>query len=58
MSKADAYIFSKKVSFYEKKENKKVSRKIIVSPMIDPAAKSVAENLGIEYYTAPEDIPT
>ncbi|HDD45016.1 MAG TPA: hypothetical protein ENG63_09200, partial [Candidatus Desulfofervidus auxilii] len=51
------YTFLRKVNFYEKKENKKVLRKIMVSPMIEPTARDVAERLNIEYYTAPEDLP-
>ena len=58
MSKSDIYAFYRKVKFYEEKEEKKVSRKIIISPMIDPRAKKVAEELGIEIYTYPEYITT
>ncbi|MDL1957107.1 MAG: DUF3782 domain-containing protein [Candidatus Desulfofervidus auxilii] len=57
VSKSEVYTFLRKVNFYEKKENKKVLRKIIVSPMIEPTARDVAERLNIEYYTAPEDLP-
>jgi len=57
VSKSEVYTFLRKVNFYEKKENKKVLRKIMVSPMIEPTARDVAERLNIEYYTAPEDLP-
>ncbi len=56
MSRADVYIFDKKVKFYEEKEGKKVDRKIIISPMVDPKAQEVASKLGIEVYSYPEYI--
>ena len=56
MSKADMYIFDRKVKFYEKKEGKKVSRKPVISPMIEPKAYEVAKRLGIEAYKAAEDL--
>jgi len=56
MSKSDVYAFYRKVKFYEEKEGKKVSRMIIISPMIEPMAKKVAEDLGIEFYTYPDNI--
>ncbi len=55
-SKADVSIFARKVEFYERHENKKVSRKILISPMIEPKAREFAEELGIQTFTAPEDI--
>ena len=56
ISKSDVYAFYRKVKFYEEKEGKKVSRMIIISPMIEPMAKKVAEDLGIEFYTYPDNI--
>ncbi|GAB6163895.1 DUF3782 domain-containing protein [Desulfothermus naphthae] len=56
MSKADMYIFDKKVKFFEKQQGKKVNRKLVISPMIEPKAYEVAKKLGIEAYTAPEDV--
>jgi hypothetical protein len=56
MSKADMYIFDRKVKFYEKKEGKRVTRKLVISPMIEPKAYEVAKRLGIEAYTEPEDV--
>ena len=57
MSKADMYIFDREVQFYEKVEGKKVDKKLVISPMIDPKAYDVAKRLGIEAYAQPEDIP-
>ena len=56
MSKADMYIFDRKVKFFEKQQGKKVNRKLVISPMIEPKAYEVAKKLGIEAYTAPEDV--
>ncbi|GAB6163817.1 DUF3782 domain-containing protein [Desulfothermus naphthae] len=56
MSKADMYIFDRKVKFYEKKEGKKVNRKMVISPMIEEKAYEVARRLGIEAYKEPEDL--
>ena len=56
MSKSDMYTFEKKVQFYEKQENKKVNRKIVISPMVDQKAQSTAEKLGIEVFSFVEDI--
>lgn len=57
VSKADAYIFLRKVEFYSDKEGKEVGRRIIVSPMIEPSARKVIEELGIEAFSSPEEIP-
>ncbi|MBX6422320.1 PD-(D/E)XK nuclease family protein [Thermosulfurimonas sp. F29] len=52
----EVYVFERKVKFYENREGRKVSRKLIISPMVEPRAFEVAQKLGIEVYTAPEDI--
>jgi hypothetical protein len=56
MSKSDVYAFYRKVKFYEEKEGRKVRRMIIISPMIETQAKKVAKDLGIEFYTYPDNI--
>lgn len=56
MSKADLYIFSRKVEFYQQKYQRIVNRKIVISPMVDPTALPVAQSLGIEVYSYAEDI--
>ncbi|MBX6423556.1 PD-(D/E)XK nuclease family protein [Thermosulfurimonas sp. F29] len=48
VSKADLYAFERKVRFYEKREGRRVDRKIIVSPMVDPRALPLLPTLGIE----------
>lgn len=51
MDKAGMYIFWRKKNFYELKHNLKVTRTMVISPMIDDAAKRVAQQLGIETYS-------
>jgi len=56
ISKPEVYAFSKKVEFYREKKGEEVKRRIIVSPMIEPSAMEIIEDLGIEYFTYPEDM--
>ena len=56
MSKPDVYAFLRKLDFYQSKEGAKVSRAIIISPMVDPKAKEVALKNGIEVYSYAEDV--
>ena len=56
VSREEVYAFDRKVRFYENREKRRVSRKLIISPMVDPRARDVAERLGVEIYTAPEDV--
>ncbi|OQX03761.1 MAG: hypothetical protein BWK80_54970 [Desulfobacteraceae bacterium IS3] len=51
MSRGDVYIFNRKISFYEKRHNRKSDRKIIISPMVDKYGRRVAEKLNIEVYS-------
>ncbi len=50
IDKAGMYIFERKVRFYEKHHQRKADRLIVISPMIDPKAQAVADQLGIETY--------
>ncbi|BAU22741.1 hypothetical protein THC_0343 [Caldimicrobium thiodismutans] len=54
VSPGDVLLFEIKVKFFEKKEGRRVTRKIIISPMIDREAKSFCKSLGITFYT---DVP-
>jgi len=56
ISKAEMYVFDRKVTYYEKHHQRKVNRKLVISPMVDQRALIVAQNLGIEIYTYAEDI--
>jgi len=56
ISKNDLYIFERKVRWYESKFNLIVDRAIVVSPMVDRWAISVAEKLNIELFSNFEDL--
>ncbi|MCF8004874.1 MAG: DUF3782 domain-containing protein [Chromatiaceae bacterium] len=48
MSKSDIYTFERKVQYYQRRHGREVSRKLVISPMVRPEARPVAELLGIE----------
>jgi hypothetical protein len=50
IDKAGMYIFERKVRYYERKHDRKASRMMVISPMIDARAQRVADILGIETY--------
>jgi hypothetical protein len=52
MSKSDVYTFDNKVSFYEKRHQVKVDRKLIITPMLDPRATELVKTLGMKVYTS------
>ncbi len=54
VSPADVLLCEKKVRFFEKKEGRKVTKKVIISPMLDEEAKNFCQSLGITFYT---DVP-
>jgi len=56
IDKAGMYIFERKVRFYEKRHNRKANRRIVISPMVDPKARKVADRLGIEIYSDSVDV--
>ncbi len=56
MSKGDMYLFERKVRFYEKKHHCQVSRMVVISPMVEKAARQVAERLGIQVYSYAEEV--
>ena len=56
ISKADMYIFDRKVTFYQKRYQRSVNRKIVISPMVDTYALPVAEQLGIEVYSYADEV--
>ncbi|MEB3161336.1 MAG: DUF3782 domain-containing protein [Synechocystis sp.] len=51
IDKAGMYSFARKVEFYAKHENCEITRKMVISPMVDRRAVPVAEALGIELYS-------
>jgi len=50
MSKSDIYIFERKVQYYQRRHGRTVTRKLVISPMVRPDARPVAERLGIEVF--------
>ena len=55
MSKGDVYIFERKVAFYERRQGVKADCKIIITPMLDPRAQPVVDELGIQVYASAYD---
>jgi hypothetical protein len=55
-SKSDMYIFSRKVEFYQKRHERPVTRKLVISPMVDDRALPIAEDLGIEVYSYADSV--
>lgn len=56
VSKADMYSFDRKVAFYQRRHERLVSRKLVISPMVDDRARPVAVALGIEVYSYADSI--
>ena len=50
MSKSDIYIFERKVQYYQRRHGRTATRKLVISPMVRPEARPVAERLGIEVF--------
>jgi len=57
VSKADLYVFERKVRFYERRHGRKAQRRIVISPMIDPRAGEAGKGLGIEFYADSVEVP-
>jgi len=55
-SRGDVATFARKVKFYEDREKVAVRRKILVTPFLEPKARDMAEEFGIEVYTEVEDL--
>lgn len=56
VSKAEIYIFEKKVRFYQTLHHRTANRKIIISPMVHPRALEIAQQLDIEVYSYAEEV--
>ena len=56
VDKAVMYSFERKARFYERRHQRQADRLIVISPMIDSRAKTVAERLGVETYGEPEEV--
>ncbi|MBN2886542.1 MAG: DUF3782 domain-containing protein, partial [Chromatiaceae bacterium] len=58
IDKAGMYSFERKARFYEQRHQRQASRLIVISPMIDPRARPVAEKLGIECFSDSLNVET
>ena len=58
VDKSAMYAFERKARFYERLHDRKASRLLVISPMIEAKAQKVAERLGIETFAEPEDVET
>lgn len=56
VSKADVYVFQRKIKFYETHHNRLANRKLIISPFVDEKAVAAAHRLGMEVYSDAEDV--
>ncbi len=56
LSKSDMYAFWRKKNYYEKRHDQKADRAMVISPMIDPRARDVRHDLGIELFGFAEDV--
>lgn len=56
INKGDMYLFDRKVEFYAQHQNRRVNRKLVISPMVDVNAFPVAQLLGIEVYSYAQDV--
>jgi len=56
VSKADVWVFLRKVEFLERLLNRKIDRRAIISPFVDDDALEFAQQTGIEVFTAPEEL--
>ncbi len=56
MSRSDMYAFYRKVQFYEKRHQRKAAKLMVISPMVEPRAKAVADKLGIIVHSYADDV--
>ncbi len=57
VSRGDVAAFQRKTEFYARRTGLPVARRILISPMVDPRARDLARQMGMEIYTYPEDVP-
>jgi hypothetical protein len=55
-SRADIYAFDRKVRSYEKRTQRSVDRKILISPMVLSKDKELAQALGVEVFSDAEQV--
>ncbi len=56
VSQGDIHLFERKARFYEERHGRKAQRLIVISPMVDERAKSLAKKLNVEIYTYADEV--
>ena len=56
LSRSEMHTFARKAAFYEKQRGRTATRKLVISPMVDARARTLATELGIEVYSDTEDV--
>ncbi|PID55922.1 hypothetical protein CSB45_13980 [candidate division KSB3 bacterium] len=56
VSRSEMYTFYRKVQFYEKRHQRNATKLMVISPMIDQRARSVADKLGITVHSYADDV--
>ncbi|NJO16061.1 MAG: hypothetical protein HC877_10010, partial [Thioploca sp.] len=51
MSRGDMYLFERKARFYENRHQRTAQRLIVISPMVEEQARTIATKLGITIYS-------
>jgi hypothetical protein len=57
ISRSDMLTVHRKTIFYQKKHQRPVTRKIVISPMVEPKAVEITDTCGIEVYSHSVDVP-
>ncbi|GAK55282.1 conserved crenarchaeal protein, putative [Candidatus Vecturithrix granuli] len=56
ISRSEMYAFYRKVQFYEKRHQRKATKLMVISPMVDQRAKAVADKLGIIVHAYADEV--
>ena len=57
VSGSDLFTFMREVRFYEDQTGQRATRRIIIAPIIEEPAQKRAQEEGIEWYAAPDEVP-
>ncbi len=56
VSRSDVYVLTRKAAFYEQKEGVKIKQIMIISPMLAPGARDLADDMEIDIFTSPYQV--
>ncbi len=56
ISRSDVYVLTRKAAFYEQKEGVKIKQIMIISPMLAPGARDLADDMEIDIFTSPYQV--